>query len=174
MRRNIPCCRLCHVHRLRKGPGDTERKWIRLPFACFLGSHSFQSNHLLALAAHRTHLQEPRRNDVGLMNVTCGFCGALHWMKERVVESSLICPRFPTCCRNGFARLPFLPHPPPFLQSLLETQDRQSIEYLQDIRQYNMGLAFTSLGVTEDCSVNRQGGFSMWRAVPLGGLSPSR
>ncbi len=34
------------------------------------------------------------------MNVTCQFCGALHWMDEKTADSSLTHPRFPTCCRN--------------------------------------------------------------------------
>src|SRR4051794_40634408 len=37
--------------------------------------------------------------------------------------------------------------------------DSQSIEFRQNIRQYNMSLAFTSLGVTEDRLVNRRGGW---------------
>src|SRR4051794_20581848 len=37
--------------------------------------------------------------------------------------------------------------------------DSQSIEFRQNIRQYNMSLAFTSLGVTEDHLVNRRGGW---------------
>jgi hypothetical protein len=35
--------------------------------------------------------------------------------------------------------------------------DRQSIDYQKNIRQYNMTVAFTSLGVTEDRSANRRG-----------------
>ena len=50
-------------------------------------------------------------------------------------------------------------NPPPFLQNILEGDDKQSIEFQDNIRQYNMALAFTSLGVKEDRLVNRRGGW---------------
>jgi hypothetical protein len=86
------------------------------------------------------------------MNVICTFCGAFHWIAEKHGKP-LRHPRFATCCQNGFVNIPILPNPPPFLASLLDGEHRQNV------RQYNMTLAFTSLGVTEDCTVNRRGGW---------------
>lgn len=55
--------------------------------------------------------------------------------------------------------LALLPEPHAILCSLLESTDRQSVEFRQNTHQYNMSLAFTSLGVTEDRLVNRHGGW---------------
>ena len=93
------------------------------------------------------------------MDVVCPFCGAFHWMAEKVVNSSQSHPQFTVCCQRGHVDLPLLPEPPSFLRSVLDGGDRQSIDFRNNIRQYNMSLAFTSLGVTEDRSVNRRGGW---------------
>ena len=95
----------------------------------------------------------------GRMNVTCPFCGALHWNEEKVSTSSSLHPQFSTCCQKGSVSLPLLPDPPPFLRGLFEGDDRTSIAFRNNIRQYNMSLAFTSLGVKEDRMVNLRGGW---------------
>jgi hypothetical protein len=93
------------------------------------------------------------------MTVVCSFCAALHWMDEKVSNTSLARPQFSTCCQRGHVDLPLLPHPPVFLHTMYEGNHKQANEYRQNIRQYNMSLAFTSLGVTEDRLVNRRGGW---------------
>ena len=74
-------------------------------------------------------------------------------------NTSKLHPQFTTCCQTGQVDLPFLPEPPSFLKSVLEGVDHDSKEFRQNIRQYNMALAFTSLGVNEDKLVNRRGGW---------------
>jgi hypothetical protein len=93
------------------------------------------------------------------MNMVCPFCGAHHWMAEKVINSPTNRPEFTGCCQRGRVRLPLLPPPPPFLCGLLESNDVKAKEFRSNIRQYNMALAFTSLGVTEDTVVNRCGGW---------------
>ena len=42
---------------------------------------------------------------------------------------------------------------------MFDSNDDDAKEFRTHIRQYNMALAFTSLGVTEDRNVNRRGGW---------------
>ncbi|KAH9955993.1 hypothetical protein BC827DRAFT_819539 [Russula dissimulans] len=109
--------------------------------------------------ARRSHTPSFERLDVGSMTVMCPFCGAHHWMKERITKSSDAYPQFSTCCQRGQVDLPLKPNPPSFLMNVLEGVDNQLKEFHENIRQYNMSLAFTSLGVAEDRLVNRRGGW---------------
>jgi hypothetical protein len=94
-----------------------------------------------------------------MMDVVCPFCGAYHWMAEKVVNSQEQSPEFTACCQRGHVSLRPLPPPPPFLRQLLDSNDVDGNQFRSNIRQYNMALAFTSLGVTEDTVVNRRGGW---------------
>ena len=99
------------------------------------------------------------RHEISIMNVTCPYCGAYHWLLEKVSTSTSSHPIFSTCCQKGAVSLPLLPNPPAFLRQVLKGEDRRSIKFRDNIRQYNMALAFTSLGVKEDRLVNRRGGW---------------
>ncbi len=117
-----------------------------------------QGDQTSRLAARR-EFALPLRHNVGSMDVTCSFCGASHWLPEKVGRTSSAHPQFSACCQRGYVQLPLLPQPPALLRALLDERDRRSVEYHDNIRQYNMALAFTSLGVTEDRLVNRRGGW---------------
>jgi hypothetical protein len=93
------------------------------------------------------------------MTVICPFCHAYRWLREKVSNSPASRPEFTSCCQRGHVKLPFLSPPPPFLKHLFESRDRNAKEFRNNIRQYNMSLAFTSLGVAEDRTVNRRGGW---------------
>ena len=93
------------------------------------------------------------------MNVACPFCGALHWLAEQVGSSAQAHPEFTACCQRGHVHLPLQSKPPETLYNLFETDDADGNEFRSNIRQYNMALAFTSLGVAEDKNVNRRGGW---------------
>ena len=83
------------------------------------------------------------------MNVQCTHCHTLHFMTEKLTQSSHCNPRFGMCCLQGQADLPHIQPWPPVLQNLYnDTQDH--VEFKKNIRQYNSALAFTSLGVTVD------------------------
>lgn len=93
------------------------------------------------------------------MDVICPFCGAYHWLAEKVSSSPEQRPEFTACCQRGHISLQSLPPPPPFLRQLLDDNDAEAKEFRSNIRQYNMALAFTSLGIREDTAVNRRGGW---------------
>lgn len=48
---------------------------------------------------------------------------------------------------------------PPFLCDILKKDNAEGKEFWSNICQYNMALAFTSLGVMENKEVNRRGGW---------------
>ena len=106
----------------------------------------------------RRPYQEPLRHNLGEMNVACRHCGALHWMAEKTSKSSNANPAFGQCCNHGKVQLPAIQEPPEALRTLFVGNDPQAREFRDNIRQYNMALAFTSVGVTEDFGINQHGG----------------
>ena len=99
------------------------------------------------------------RHDLGSMNVVCKFCGAYHWLAEMVGSSSMQQPEFTACCQRGHVHISHQSRPPDTLYNLFEGHGEEEKLFRSKIRQYNMALAFTSLGVTEDKVVNRRGGW---------------
>src|SRR6266852_6605768 len=93
------------------------------------------------------------------MVVICPFCGAHHWFAEKIINSPLQRPQFSTCCQRGHVHLHLQSEPPQYLQTNLDSDDRTAKDLRSSIRQYNMSLTFTSLGVNEDSTVNRRGGW---------------
>ena len=109
---------------------------------------------VLAAAAMQPHLPLARQpfnrnwpvHNLGEMNIPCSDCGALHWLAERLASSSMIHPKFGTCCFSGKVHLPRLHDPPPEPLELLRGQDPISKDFRSNIRSYNNALAMTSLG----------------------------
>jgi hypothetical protein len=88
------------------------------------------------------------------MDVKCRWCGALHWIGERVSHSSVRNPVFPLCCNSGKVVISSLRRPPECLTNLLERSDGVGRDFRDNIWKYNRAFAFTSLQVAEDYSVN--------------------
>ncbi|KAL4258381.1 hypothetical protein AB1N83_008829 [Pleurotus pulmonarius] len=117
----------------------------------------------LFMAARRAYIDPPTRHDLGRMNIQCPHCSALHWNDERTYNSRrCLTPAFGTCCNHGKVQLPPPRPPPDTLRLLLDADDPQSREFRANIRMYNMALAFTSLGVKQDHSVNQRFGGNTW------------
>ena len=85
-------------------------------------------------------------HNMGLMNVECPFCHALHWKEEHLLKSFLQNPKFGKCCLSGKIWLPTLDQPPPELHTLLTSQDPRAKGFHTNIRKYNDALAMTSVG----------------------------
>ena len=87
-------------------------------------------------------------------------CGALHWLLERSTGSgsSNAHPLFAMCCSCGDIELPPVAPPPEQLSYFFTAPTPQADRFRQHIRQYNAALAFTSLGVEVDNSINEGGG----------------
>ncbi|XP_057465712.1 uncharacterized protein LOC130755327 [Actinidia eriantha] len=90
------------------------------------------------------------RHFLGRMDVACPNCLVLHWIDEKLANSTLSCPRFGTCCLQGKIHLPLLRNPPPQLQVLYDGNNDQSKSFRKYAREYNAANAFTSLGAKMD------------------------
>jgi hypothetical protein len=77
------------------------------------------------------------------------------WIKERLAKSSNNNPQFSLCCENGKVLLLNLLATPQELEVLLTSKERSAIKFRDQIRMYNLVLAFTSFGVKVDESVTR-------------------
>lgn len=80
---------------------------------------------------------------VGGLTKTCPFCKAKRFQKESTSG----------CCLNGKVRLPPKRRLPQSLISLF-----QDGTFLKDVRKYNQGLAWTSLGASVDLNLANQTG----------------
>lgn len=89
-------------------------------------------------------------NDLGIMNLYCFYCDALHWLNEHVSSSRIGHPEFGMCCGHGKIKLPSLQVPQQPLYNLFTADSSQGREFHTNIVQYNAALAFTSLGVKVD------------------------
>jgi hypothetical protein len=96
-------------------------------------------------------------NDLGPMNVHCPSCDALHWEGEHVSSSRVGHPEFQMCCGHGKVKLSPLRLPPVPLYDLYIGDTQEAKQFRTNIVQYNAALAFTSLGVKIDHSINNRG-----------------
>jgi hypothetical protein len=117
-------------------------------------SHLFFLADPLFLAARHPYEEPDNRHDLGRMEIQCQSCGALHWMNEKLCDSSRSRPVFGLCCNSGTVALPLSRDPPQALKDLIESGDAQGKDFRDNIWKYNRTFAFTSLQVTEDHSVN--------------------
>ncbi|KAL6535336.1 hypothetical protein OROMI_026710 [Orobanche minor] len=94
--------------------------------------------------------------DLGDPIYNCEYCGAYMWYEERSEKSkNPLYPKFSHCCSKGKIQLPLLKEPPLLLRNLLNGVDPRSINYINNIRAYNMMFSFTSMGGKVDTSVNK-------------------
>jgi hypothetical protein len=83
-----------------------------------------QLAYLLFSAARRPYQEPEARHNLGRMSVKCRWCGALHWMNEKISDSLANTPVFGLCCDRGEVVLPMLRDPPQCLKAFLENNDR--------------------------------------------------
>jgi hypothetical protein len=77
------------------------------------------------------------------MRDACIYCGSLRWAKEGI-----------SCCLDGEVELPPIQSPPLFLRKLLDGSDLESKHFIDNIRAYNMALAFTSCSYKPDIRID--------------------
>jgi len=117
----------------------------------------------LFFAARKPYQEPEHRHSLGRMNIPCPNCRALHWAAKKLSSSSKDCPTFGICCMNGKVKLPSYQDPPLPLCHLLTSSEPAPVKFHEDIWKYNRALAFTSLGVNEDHTVNRGRGPPVFR-----------
>ncbi|KIK21159.1 hypothetical protein PISMIDRAFT_655460 [Pisolithus microcarpus 441] len=117
------------------------------------------------------------------MNIPCPNCHALHFLSEKLSNSSPLHPRFGLCCLQGQVALPPIQRWPRVLQDLFDDPQDQR-EFKKNVRQYNNALAFTSVGVEVDRQTVQGAGPASFRIhgtlhhimgalMPPQGLQPS-
>jgi len=97
----------------------------------------------------------PTRWDCGKMDIIYGFYSAKMWIKERLAKLSNINPQFFMCCENGKVLLLNLLVTLQELEVLLTSKERSAVKFGDEIRMYNLVLAFISLGAKVDESITR-------------------
>ncbi|KAG2189700.1 hypothetical protein INT46_006321, partial [Mucor plumbeus] len=93
------------------------------------------------------------RDDQGLMEHSCSYCGALMWLNERIGRSSIVSLVYHLCCSKGDAILASWNPTPLEISNLLCGTDVLSKEFRKNIRSYNSALSFASLGVNLDLNL---------------------
>ncbi|XP_071699496.1 uncharacterized protein [Rutidosis leptorrhynchoides] len=99
--------------------------------------------------------------DEGDLSYTCSACGAKLWKKEtKRGESTKGLPgAFSQCCLKCRIKLPeFTKEPHKLLMDLYTNKHPKNKHFIDNVRQYNMVFAFTSMGGKVDNSVNNDKG----------------
>ncbi|CAG8621109.1 13393_t:CDS:2, partial [Ambispora leptoticha] len=73
--------------------------------------------------------QNNTQHYLGRMDKECSYCGALHWLDERVTTSSKKNLRFGTCCHYGKVNLPHLQDPPLLLLNINQSVIHKQAPY---------------------------------------------
>ncbi len=82
---------------------------------------------------------------LGRCDISCIFCGADHWIEERVQESTIAVPQFSTCCKRGAVMMDKFDDPPQPLYSLLMDSTPCIFPcyiFVDNERQYNSARTF--------------------------------
>lgn len=94
-------------------------------------------------------------HSLGEMNDRCSFCGAWHWITERLAGKNA----FGSCCLQGKIKLdPLLPFPATLNQLYTSNSD-----FRKNVRSYNAALSMASIGTHVDYSLNNGGGPPIYR-----------
>ena len=104
------------------------------------------------------------RSVLGACNRPCGFCDALHWIDEKLANSTRRTPAF-NCCAQGSVHVPLQLDFPERVLELLAGHERhhdrarrthRSEEFHRLIRHYNNAFSFCSLGTSFDRALAQQ------------------
>ena len=106
------------------------------------------------MGARKPYVDPISRHFLGSMDILCPHCFALHWIGEKLADSTMAVPRFGMCCNSGNVAIQLLPDPPTAIRRFYDGFDVQSREFKNNLWRYNRTFAFTSIGVKEDHSVN--------------------
>ena len=95
-------------------------------------------------------------SNLGILTVICSHCHALHFEYEKLTFSRVNYSKFGICCLQGQIQLPFLQLLTGILHNYLTGDNYSSRESHNNIQQYNVAFAMTSVGVKINNSVTKQ------------------
>ncbi|GJR36588.1 hypothetical protein Tco_1212272, partial [Tanacetum coccineum] len=112
------------------------------------GEYEIQPNAFVGISKDYIDHGDPR--------FECSSCGAMLWFAEKNRgASNTNSDSYSLCCMRGKVKLDVdIMKPPKLLKDLITKQHPKSSSFLENIRRYNSMFAFTSLGGTQDTSVN--------------------
>ncbi|GKB34511.1 hypothetical protein Tco_0879453, partial [Tanacetum coccineum] len=112
------------------------------------GEYEIQPNAFVGISKDYIDHGDPR--------FECSSCGAMLWFAEKNRgASNTNIDSYSICCMRGKVKLDVdIMEPPKLLKDLITKQHPKSASFLDNIRRYNSMFAFTSLGGTQDTSVN--------------------
>ena len=84
--------------------------------------------------------------DIGGMTHECPYCHAMMWAGE-ATNSHNGTPAYGLCCKLGRVELEPLPLPPPELQELLTSDNRDAKHFRDNLRKYNNAFAMVSAAI---------------------------
>ncbi|XP_071739529.1 uncharacterized protein [Rutidosis leptorrhynchoides] len=113
---------------------------------------------LTEFVVHDTRGISTEYYDDGDPTYKCAACGAMLWYQEtlRGISTKGLAGAYSLCCLKGKIALPKFDKPPPkLLLDLYTNKHPLSKHFFENIRQYNMIFAFTSMGGKVDTSINK-------------------
>ncbi|KAF6157208.1 hypothetical protein GIB67_041669 [Kingdonia uniflora] len=120
----------------------------------FMDEHFFNDDNMdLDFEFNVDPLIHESQHYLGNMDIQCPLCHTLHWLDEKLTNSSRYRPLFGTCCKQGKIRLPILQPLPPTIQVLYDDDSSHAKSFQSHIRKYNAANAFTSLRVKLDVQI---------------------
>jgi len=93
------------------------------------------STNALPLAHRPLHpvFHLPVRHTLSSFTTECSFCGALHFLEERIQDSRVSDPLFEFCCHKGKVRLAIPTEPPEPLISLFTRVDSPYMSFSNSV-----------------------------------------
>lgn len=101
-------------------------------------------------------------HNLGLMNIQCPYCHALHWKVEAAKQDHGV-PIFELCCKKGALQVEETSEIPEYLRALFEREHPLSVDFHKHIRQVNAALAMVSVNMKPNDRMNNTTGLKTFQ-----------
>ncbi len=98
-----------------------------------------------------------KRHDVGSMTVTCSYCNAKGFSKERKKQKDMSVNLGRLCCNGGTSMFNNFPDLPDDLMNLYTGTDETAKYFQKYVRFFNAGMAMASMQVVNDQTIKKHG-----------------
>ena len=97
------------------------------------------------------------RHDMGTMSVTCSYCNATGFAKERKKQKNRSVNLGRLCCNGGTSMFNNFPDLPDDLMNLYTGTDETAKNFQKKVRFFNAGMAMASMQVVNDQTIKKHG-----------------